>query len=217
MHVDDLTELQEEFAGIDLNNKVQVREWFLSYPELTSAEFRCITSLTEDKLSKIRHWAGADYCTTVEVPGGLIRTGVRKVSRQSTIFKGWRGEWLRTHYVDKKLSITAIAKIINRSRTAVRNQLIKQDLLRPYEPANCYTKEWLDKHYTESKWSIRECAKVAGVCYATMRRWLVRFNIVMRDPFEASDATILGQKTSQHSQAAPNCNQGQAQIEQAIG
>lgn len=119
-------------------------------------------------------------------------------------------EWFYQKYVDEKLGIEAIAKIIERKPLIVFRRLKRYKIERRQEnnPSTnaCCNEKWLMYHYATPaeyrKWcqtnatdydksggkclSQRQCAALAGVKQFTIYNWLVKFNIPIRDMPQAT-------------------------------
>lgn len=100
--------------------------------------------------------------------------------------------WLREQYVAKRYGTPLIGRMTGRSPSTVGYYLRGHNI--PIRPGRisrnpCSTATWLTAHYIDQRLSIAACARLAGTCRETIRSWLVRHGIKVRDRREAARAT----------------------------
>lgn len=100
-------------------------------------------------------------------------------------------EWFWQKYVVDGFGAPTIARIINRDERIVWHKLHVYGIpIREYAVAassknKCCTREWLEEHYEIYGFPLHKCADLAGVTAQTICNWLARFNIHIRDRYEA--------------------------------
>lgn len=108
-------------------------------------------------------------------------------------------EWFEEYYVNRRYGILKIKEIIGRSVCLVYNRLRKYgiEIINDIESDNSYCDEvWLREHYENKKWTLRKCAEAAGVNRYTIYNWLVKFDIEIRDNYEAQAIRYNKQKSN---------------------
>lgn len=104
-------------------------------------------------------------------------------------------DWLFQKYINEKLSSAEIAEICEVDPKTIRDNLRKFNIqirnkgaaqrLRQDNATTFYRdKDWLRKKYEVEKLNTTEIGKICHVSWATIREWLVKFNIDRRKPSE---------------------------------
>lgn len=102
------------------------------------------------------------------------------------------GPWFVDMYVNKQIGAYIIAKMINRSVVVVYNRLRRFNIqLRDHESSiktknKFYDKQWLWENYMRLSRSAEDVAKEAGVHSSTIKIWLSKLGIPVRDNSAAS-------------------------------
>jgi len=138
----------------------------------------------------IRLWKNAQGIFGKQI-SEKYRTPPRKPVVKVFDSKVWNNrEWFFEMYVNRRMGIRSIARVIDRSYLATRLRLIHFGIpirsfdisTRPTHP--CFSAEWLEDNYELQGMSRRKCAAKAGVSPKTIGSWLVYFKFEMRDLYE---------------------------------
>jgi transposase-like protein len=117
--------------------------------------------------------------------------------------------WFYQKYVVEELGVHALAKMIDRDIKIVLSRLKRFGIqTRTTQEAvksknKCCTREWLEEHYVIYGYSLRKCAELAGVNRYTIYNWLVKYNIYIRDRYDAVSGELgpsYGRKNARLSQ-----------------
>lgn len=129
--------------------------------------------------------------------------------------------WLKKKYIDEKIGIRTLCRILDMKTDKVWLLLKKygipvNDIKKATISENkCCSEKWLMEHYASrhdyldwckekniepkndggKSYSLKECAEIAGVNKYTLRDWLVRFKISIRDHIEQVTWLHLRQKS----------------------
>jgi len=100
--------------------------------------------------------------------------------------------WLHEHYVNQCLGAYLIGRMTGRAPSTVRRRLLRHGITprarRVSRNPYCdYT--WLIEQYVEQHQSLAACADAAGVCRQTIKNWLIRHGVEVRDRREAARST----------------------------
>ncbi len=173
---EDIKELREEFAKVNLGDKESVQKWFAEHSYLSKNDIAIIAQ-------RSRAWVDSLYRFAGHVPKN-IRPSKPYVPHSTVIDlpENWRDEdWLRS--AAKRHSARAIARAANVHHSHVIRLFEKHDIKKQtYKEAmksknpHC-TKAWCYEHYVVQGLSMKKCAKLAGVARSTFSKWLVRFEI----------------------------------------
>lgn len=100
-------------------------------------------------------------------------------------------EWLEEKYVDERLTIKEIANLANCSTGTIHRWMKKKGIsrrsideiqLNRYGKDKRYrNKNWLTDKYKDKNMTTFEIGELVGVSKTTIRRWLKKFDIEMRD------------------------------------
>lgn len=99
--------------------------------------------------------------------------------------------WLHTQYVEQRYGVHLLARMTGSAPSTVHRRLQQHGIApRPRRISShpCCSYTWLDENYVEQRLSLAACAKRAGVCRQTVKNWLNRHGIDVRDRREAARA-----------------------------
>ena len=100
--------------------------------------------------------------------------------------------WLATHYVERRLGMRLLSRMTGRAPSTVRRHLLRHGITPRRQRISRHpycTGSWLHEHYVERRLSLAACARLAGVCRQTVKNWLMRHDMEVRDRHEAARAT----------------------------
>lgn len=116
-------------------------------------------------------------------------------------------EWFWQKYIIEGFGVPTIARIINRDERIVWTKLKKYGVpIRSRAVASasknpCCVREWLEEHYEIYGYSLHKCAELADVTPITICNWLAKFNIYIRDSYEAGAGERNAFYGRQHTEA----------------
>jgi hypothetical protein len=178
---DEIEQLRPEFAAVDKSDPVSLKQWFESHSHLRTSDHARIANRDLDYIRRLKKLAGLGGRTPKNRP-----TNSNKKIVSIDVPEVWDDpEWLRK--IIQLHSAKSLAKAIGVSVRTISCRLIKYKIPRksPKErtkPNNpCCTKAWVYEHYVEQGLSQSKCGKLAGITHGAFAKWLIRFEIPVRD------------------------------------
>lgn len=193
MDRDELAHFRDEYRKLDRSDPIAFRHWLILYPELTDTDLCVIIRSNINTIRKMKRKAGLIPALIIETNQGTLRKS-QDTPPSPVAPDDWNDRWLADKY-NAGVGIRALARAIDRSRNVIRTRLrrlkitVRRDNRHP-----CNNSDWLNSHYIEQQLSLRECALIANVSPNTIKAWLIKLDVDIRDHIESGHARLLGQK-----------------------
>lgn len=179
-HKDDLAQLRQEFAKVNVKDVSSITKWFATHPHLSTNDHAQIADRSAYWIRQLKRKANIKGRTPANLPvptrKRIITTLVAPANWDT---KEWLSQTAKLYSVSEMVRATGVSRRLLYFRFAKHG--IKPLGAKAVAPKNpCHTHQWCYEHYVEQGLTQQKCADLAGICQQTFANWLNNFKIPVR-------------------------------------